>query len=278
VRHASLSLSFLLLASQAQAYQLDPYLALGMGIVFPGQDITIDANSSYDLYNGTSLGTSIFQLPLVRWQNDLQTGFENNLIVGIHLPHQWRIEGEFLYQNMDRDIDGSYSWEERNSATGALAFSATDRPLADSSANASVFALMSNLLYDFKNTSKYTPYFGAGIGIGWIDSSGSNHSNELVTQTSGTQSVTPTTEYAPDLYGTAFAWQAKLGVNIDWKDNKSFDISYRAFGTSQFQQKNGKIVTNPDNDNYTAVFYIPKGDINGLLDHSIFVNFKYTFK
>jgi opacity protein-like surface antigen len=224
------------------------------------------------------LGTSIFQLPVIQWHNDLQTGFENNLIVGIHLPHQWRLEGEFLYQNMERDMDGSYSWEERYATTGVLAFSAADRPLAESSSTVNVFSLMSNLIYDFKNTSRFTPYFGAGLGISWIDSNGTTEANELVTQTSGTQSVTPTTEFSPQLYGTAFAWQAKLGLNIGWKDNKSFDIAYRVFGTSQFEQKNGQITTNPNNPGYTADFFIPKGDVNGLIDHSIFVNFRYTFK
>lgn len=278
MRAALLSSSLLLIASQALAHQLDPYVSLGMGIVFPGQDIIIDANSSYDLYNPTSLGSSIFQLPDVEWNNDLQTGFENNLIVGIHLPHHWRIEGEFLYQNMQRDMGGSYAWEERYATTGVLAFSAFDRPLANTSSTVNVFSLMSNLLYDFKNSTHWTPFFGAGVGIAWIDSEGTEKANLLETQTSGTQSVTPTSENSPQLYGTAFAWQAKLGVNYEWTKNMSFDVAYRVFGTSQFEQKNGLIITNPSNPGYQADFYIPKGDVNGLIDHSLYVNFKYTFK
>jgi opacity protein-like surface antigen len=269
--------SLCLLASQAQAH-LHPYLSLGLGAVFPSQDIEVEGNSTYDLYNPTAIGTSIFQLPNIDWDSNLQTGFETNLIAGVHLTPHWRAEGEFLYQNMMRDMGGTYSWEERYATTGALAFSATGRPLSDSDMTVNVFSLMTNLVYDFKNTTKWTPFAGAGLGIAWISSNSTTEDNVLVTQTSGTQSITPTTEFSPMLYGTAFAWQLKAGVNYTWTEQMSFDLAYRLFVTSEFEQKNGQITTNPDNPGYIADFFLPQGDVNGLIDNSIFVSFRYTFK
>lgn len=281
MRQTAALIGMCLIASQAQASlaPYHPYISVGMGVVIPSQDIDIDGNSSFDLFNPTSLGSSIFQLPNIHWKNELQVGFENNLIVGFHFSEDLRAEGEFLYQNMQRDMSGSYDWNERYSSTGVLAFYTNDRPLANTSSTVNVFSLMTNLIYDFNNSTAWTPFIGAGLGIGWINSDGTKEDNVLITQTSAdaSPSSTPTTEYSPELYGTAFAWQFKVGVNYAWQENMSFDLVYRLFATTEFEQKSGRIVTNPQNPAYVADFSLPQGDVNGLLDNSVNLAFRYTF-
>lgn len=284
MRYASIALAGLsLITAQAWAHGLapyNPYVSVGMGVVIPSNDMDIDGDSTYDLYNPTSApsGASIFQLPTNQWNGDMQVGFENNLIVGFHFSSALRAEGEFLYQNMKRDIDGSYTWQERDAVTGNILHTATDRPLASSSSTVNVFSLMTNLMYDFENSTAFTPFIGAGLGIGWINSDGTSKDNTLYIDIDGVPGSTPTVDDAPELYGTAFAWQFKLGVNYDWKENMSFDLVYRLFGTTQFEQKNGRIVTNPANPGYEADFELPQGDVNGLLNNSVYLAFRYGFQ
>lgn len=275
--------SLLLAASQVSALGLtpyNPYVSVGMGVVVPSRDMDISGNSSYDLFNptGAPSGTSIFQLPNIKWKNDLQVGFENNFIVGFHFNDNLRAEGEFLYQNMNRDMDGTYTWQERDALSGDVIHTATGRPLAKTSSTVNVFSLMTNLMYDFKNTTAFTPFLGAGLGIGWINSEGTKKNNTLLIDINGVPGSTPTTEYAPKLYGTAFAWQFKAGMNYAWRENMSVDLVYRLFVTTEFEQKSGRIVTNPSNPGYEADFLLPKGDVNGLLNNSAYLAFRYMFK
>lgn len=271
---AALSFSLPLFA----AAQADWYASFGMGVVFPGNDISIQEDSSYVLYRATSFGTSIFQLPNVRWNNALQTGFETSLALGHHIFKEWRAEGEFLYQNIERDMSGTYDWQERSATTGAIQLAETARPLAHTQATVNVFSLLTNLVYDYDNNSAWTPFAGAGLGIAWINSDGTRKNNILYTTNTGVTSATPSTEYSPELYGTAFAWQVKLGLNYAWNDSLSIDGLYRLFGTTQFQQHDGEIITNPGIPGSEAVFKVPQNDINGLLDHSVYLGLRYAFK
>lgn len=279
MRHSALILGFLALSSQAQAH-LDPYLSFGVGAVFPGQDINIEENSNYVLYGPTTApsGTSIFQLPNIHWHNDLQTGVETNLIVGFHLPHHLRLEGEFFYQNMERDMGGDYEWVEYDAASGHLLFGPEDNTLTHSESTVNVFALMSNLVYDFTNCSPWTPTIGAGFGIAWINSDSTHKFAALYPDADSDNDATPSVEYSPELYGTAFAWQFKAGLNYAINHTMSLDIMYRLFGTTQFEQHKGHIVTNGDDPTESADFLIPQGDVNGLLNNSVYLNFRYTFR
>jgi opacity protein-like surface antigen len=179
---------------------------------------------------------------------------------------------------MRRDMSGAYNWNEYDSESGNLFFGPSPNTLNNSNATVNVFALMSNLGYDFKNDSKWTPFVLAGYGIAWLNSDSSNEYGVLYSDPFGTAVPTPADENSPALTGTAFAWQFKAGVNYAMDTHMSFDLVYRLFGTTQFQQHNGSIVTNSNIPIYRADFVIPQNDINGLLNNSVFVNFRYTFK
>lgn len=260
------------------ANSTDWYASIGMGLVIPGNNIPIHEDSSYILYRATSFGTSIFQLPNVRWDNNLQTGFETSLALGHQIFSQWRAEGEFLYQNMERDMSGTYDWQERSATTGAIELSEIGRPIAHTQSTVNVFSLLTNIVYDFNNHTAWTPFAGAGLGVAWINSDATRKNNILYTTNGIVTSATPSTEYSPELYGTAFAWQVKLGLNYAWNDNLSIDSLYRLFGTTQFQQHDGKIITNPGIPGSEAVFKVPQNDVNGLLDSSVYLGLRYVFK
>lgn len=279
MRHTALSLGLLLLASQAQAH-LAPYISLGAGAVFPSQDIIIDESSSYVLYGPTATpsGVSIFQLANIHWVNDFQDGFETNLIVGIHLPHQLRLEGEFIYQNMSRDMSGSYTWNEYDALSGTRVFGPTPNQFAESDSTVNVFGLMSNLAYDFKNKTAWTPFVVAGFGISWINSDATVEETVLYSDPFGILNATPAQENSPALYGTAFAWQFKAGLNYAMDQHMSFDLVYRLFGTTEFEHQNGSIITNNSDPSKRGEFVVPQNDVSGLMNNSVFVNFRYTFK
>lgn len=256
-----------------------PYVSLGVGVLIPSHDDTIKGNSTYDLYNPTSITSSIFQLPDMRWKNEYQVGADTSFSVGQTLPANFRLEGEFVYQYMPRETSGTYGWEERYSSTGALFASQYGNPFNHEEVGANVYALLANLFYDFKNNTAWTPFIGAGIGVAWLDSSSETSDNELnIEQTSPPLSEYATTaETIPTLYGTAFAWQVKLGLNYAWTEHLTFDAVYRLLGTSHFEQKDGAVVTNPRNPAYAAVFSLPQSDIDGLLNNSIDLAFRYQF-
>lgn len=279
MRHKVIYLGLLLLANQAQAH-LDPYISVGLGGVFNGQDIEIYQDSSYVLYGPTAApsGVSIFQLQNIDWKNDLKAGFETNLIVGIHLPHQLRLEGEFIYQNINRDMSGTYTWNEFDSLSGQQIFGPSPNVLNNSSSTVNVFGLMSNLAYDFKNSTHWTPFVAAGYGIAWINSDSTTEYGTLYSDPFGTGVGTPADELSPVLYGTAFAWQFKAGINYAMNQQMAFDLVYRLFGTTEFEQHDGSIVTNSSTPADRGDFDIPKGDTSGLLNNSLFLSYTYTFR
>lgn len=66
-------------------------------------------------------------------------------------------------------------------------------------------SLMSNAIYNFRNTSVITPYIGAGIGVAWID--------------------------IEDFSDTEFAYQLLAGVALSVSKNTSITAGYRYFAS-----------------------------------------------
>ncbi len=255
------------------------YVTLGAGVVIPGKDSSTTSDSSSVLYSPTSVGTSLFTLPNVHWENNYKTGFELNAAVGQRMSERWRLEGEFIYQRMTRDIGGEYDWQEVDAETEAVINRDYNNPLHNTDSPVNLYTLMANTYYDFRNNSQWTPFAGIGIGLSVIDSPSTKEDGTLhVAENDPPLDIeAPTVEESPSLYGTAFAWQVKLGVDYAFTDKMSFALLYRFLGTTKFKSSSSEIVTNPDISSESATFTVHEDDVAGLLDHSVNLSWTYRF-
>lgn len=89
-------------------------------------------------------------------QLDFSTGMGANAAVGLFFKRRFRVEFEYAYKSVDIDeITG-------NIAGGP---SVSVPVMGDISIN----TFMANAVFDFRNSSRFSPYLGAGIGAGHID-------------------------------------------------------------------------------------------------------------
>lgn len=270
-----------LVACSAYATSKPYYFGMGAGAVFPSAESSSKTDSYSVLYGPTSVGTSLFTLPNVEWKNSFGTGLELNMVVGMKLFRHWRAEGEFLYQNINREISGNYDWREQSTTMPfTVVNDDVNNPMAHTDTPANVYALLGNTYYDFQTGTPWVPYIGGGIGLAWITSESTTKDGTLRVELNQPplDIEAPTVENSPSLYGTAFAWQIKLGLDyLFFEDAMSLGINYRLFGTTDFKASSSEIVTNPDISNAEAVFQVPETDVDGLLNNSVSVVWKYRW-
>lgn len=97
----------------------------------------------------------LFPLPPPSQQTvDAGTGYAVGGAIGFRYDNGFRTELEYRYQSSDID-------EVRFNA-GA--------PTAAPDASLSAHLLMTNVIYEFRNSSRLTPYIGGGVGAAWVTS------------------------------------------------------------------------------------------------------------
>lgn len=119
-----------------------------------------------------------------------------------------RVEGEYAYQQNDLEKE----------TASVLGFSFSEEISGETSSNTFLF----NVYYDFKNTSSFTPFLSAGIGV-------SNVEVEILDESSKDDTV--------------FAYQLGAGLAYAITKNFSLDLKYRYFGTD-----------NPEFDGFEAEY------------------------
>src|SRR3989338_2945617 len=189
------------------------YFNAGLGAVFSNTSSSNTSNSNSVLFAPTAIGTSLFTLPDINWQNKFKNGYGINLAVGKYLNPNWHADIEFLYQNIQRDTFGTYNWLEQNSTTGATYAYQANNPISRIATRANIYSFMTNASYDVINAGKLQPFIGGGIGIAWLKSSSTQTNNTLNIDDPNTPlfETAPAQQNSPSLYGTAFAWQLKAG-------------------------------------------------------------------
>jgi opacity protein-like surface antigen len=87
-------------------------------------------------------------------------------------------------------------------------------------------SLMLNGYYDFKNTSKFTPYVGTGVGVTRIKSTRS-----LANETAGNSIFSTDSQ---------FTWSAGIGIAYTITSNVALDLGYKYtnFGNFKFSNEN----------------------------------------
>ena len=128
---------------------------------------------------------------------------------------------------------------------------------ADTKAKFMYSTLMANFYYDFHNSSNFTPYVGAGIGLAFIygDFSVAAHDYE-------------TGKYV-DLGSlgksqTNFAWQVGAGVAYNFTENVAVDVAYRYVNMGYMDCSYSVAEASADIDAY-------------LYAHEIMVGLRFTF-
>lgn len=279
---ALVSFAFLSLAYNAKAGTLgiapsmDFYANAGLGAVFSNTSTSNTSNSNSVLYTPTAIGTSLFTLPNINWQNKFKNGYGINLAVGKYFSSNWHGDLEFLYQNIERDTYGTYNWLEQNSTTGAAYAQQSNNLISKISTRANIYSFMTNASYDLMNVGKLQPFLGAGLGLAWLRSSSTQTNNSININDPNTPLVetAPAMQNSPSLYGTAFAWQFKAGINYAVSEKATAILQYRIFKTTDFKASQSTIITNPGMAGQT-IFYAGQHDINGLLTHAVELNLRF---
>lgn len=106
------------------------------------------------------------------------------------------------------ELEGSYRTNGVDSLTGAGA--------AGSGGDFRSWNAMGNLIYDFKNSSKWTPYIGAGVGASWQDA----------------DSISTAFGGSIDKKDVQFAYQGIAGVDY-WMNNRTaWGLRYNYFASN----------------------------------------------
>lgn len=247
-----------------QTVQAQMYINGGGGGVFAANKTSSMLSSNSVLNYPTALGSSLYSLPYVNWQNDFKNGFDFNVAWGYHVNMYWRAEGEFVYQNMQRTNYGTYVWQEQYGSTGTVFATDANNRMTAQNSHADLFSLMANAAYDFDKILTWTPIASGGMGVTWLNS-------RSVAATNFLNATTPVEQVSPSFYGSAFTWQFKLGALHSFSDTLSMLIQYRLLGTTAFKASSSAIITNPTGKN-ANYFYIPPYDVKAILTQAVELN------
>lgn len=130
---------------------------------------------------------------------DLDRDLGFGLAAGATINNNYRAELEVFLQ--DSDLDDNYKGSKVTGSSEGLFF-------------------MANGFYDFKNSSQFTPYLGAGLGFAKLDIEEKIAGKKLV-----------------DDSDTVFAYQALVGVSYDINKNNSVSLGYRYVETADADLK-----------------------------------------
>lgn len=159
------------------------------------------------LYLGVGLGLSIVEnsavtdstMPGVTLDVSFDEGLDLGMAVGYGFANNARLEGELSYDSHDIDQTSVFGMD------------------IDSSGDAESLTFLVNGYYDFANTSSFTPYLSAGLGLSRIEVNDYNFPGSGV----------------PDLNedDTVFAYQIGTGVAYTATDQIAIDLKYRYWAT-----------------------------------------------
>lgn len=88
-------------------------------------------------------------------KTEFESGYGATVAVGILLKKRFRIEIEYAYKGFDAD-------------QGSLIVNGTTQTLKLNTEH-SVNSVLINTVFDWRNSSRFTPYIGVGLGIGFVE-------------------------------------------------------------------------------------------------------------
>lgn len=250
------------------------FLDLSGGYDFGIQNSTTSNNSNRKVFAGDEVN-GLYQLQDVTWKNDDEDGFDGSLGVGFKFD-RWHWSFEFLYQNLQRDINGHFTAVQLD-ADGGDVFSPAIIDIPHSENRLWVYSLMLNAYYDFKINAKWNPFVGGGIGVAWVNSESTSVHNTMTLDntTDDTATTINLIEKSPTISGVPFAWQIKGGIAYNVNENLSIVGQYRLFGTTDLSSGSSTIIASPDTASPTT-FYVKGKEVKGLLLNSLELGLWYV--
>ena len=223
----------------------------------------------------TSLKAGVSDTKFEDYKLDLSEGDES-------LVYKHKDADETIYPNISAAIGFDFSKVSKVNARAELEYTYKDKATFAPNISSAIFngeevqvpegipsflvnelrtqSLMLNGYYDFKNTSKFTPYLGAGVGVTRIKNKQSLNPEipEFFIE-SDSQSDTSNT----------FTWSANVGVAYQVTENVALDLGYRYVDA-------GEIEFNTNN----SVFFGPNSDMKttaDLVSHDYSLGIRYNF-
>lgn len=177
------------LAAHAETPESGPYISLLAGISVP--------NNIHATGRGSTGATATSD----RLTMDVSSG--SNLAGGYDFG-ALRLEGEL----------GARSFKVSTMSRTGSSF--------DTDGNLNVATIMGNVYYDFHNTTRFTPFFGGGVGIACL---AIDNIYGTDTRTGAVSKLYHSNEHA------VFAYQGRAGIGVTLTKHVTLDIGYGYFGT-----------------------------------------------
>ncbi|MGN0008158.1 MAG: outer membrane protein [Desulfovibrionaceae bacterium] len=108
--------------------------------------------------------------------------------------------------------------------------------------------LFANFYYDFHNSTAFTPYVGAGLGVAFMNTT------YTVNGVASVAGVSPKIELlSKSKMSTNFAWNVGLGCSYAVNENFSVDLAYRfvKLGQTEVEKNDMSLKTNPYSNEFS---------------------------
>ena len=126
--------------------------------------------------------------------------------------------------------------------------------------------LFVNAYYDFRNSTAFTPWVGAGLGMAFINSKGNFFFDD--------PGYDPDEHFGLSLSSktsTNFAWNVGAGVAYDFTSNISLDLGYRFAGLGKAETKSAT------GENGYNEFLTAKAKTSNVYMHQLMLGLRFTF-
>jgi len=156
------------------------------------------------------------------------------------------IAGGYKWQKWRIELDGDYS--ENGMKSGTHVFDGSGSQISGLSGNASNLSFMMNMYYDYNTGTRFTPYFGFGIGA-----------DRFNLDSVRTKALASNHTIANDS-DIVFAYQPIVGISYLINDHMSVGLEYRYFSTTDATIKyalnppGGSFKVDPSSHNILASF------------------------
>lgn len=141
---------------------------------------------------------------------DFDEGVVGGLAVGYYISDAFRVEAEARFRNQETEDGNLSGLNSRSSETFNLG------------GEVDTTTIMANLIYEFDNTSNFTPYIKGGLGIAYSDAS----ADLDIQPTFSAMGLSNRWEY-PDNDETNFAWSIGVGIDYNLTENILVGLEYQ---------------------------------------------------
>ncbi|MDR2160532.1 MAG: acyloxyacyl hydrolase [Desulfovibrio sp.] len=212
-----------------------------------------DAKATDSAVDGSWSDTYTFKIAgMDTWGGSLALGYD------FHKKFDIPLRAEIEYA-LFADTESKSTEYSESSHLGVSTWNKTSHKLT-----LGIQTLFLNAYYDFRNSSSFTPYVGAGIGMAFIDAKykykESYSDDDPWTETAGKNST------------TNFAWNIGGGVAYDINEYLAVDLGYRFVGLGEAKTKKTSFYDeNGDLDNTR------RGKVSDLYAHQVALGLRVTF-